>query len=158
MARGETREEEAMQRKGYFSHRQGSDEGTLPEEAKQWFAQPDVLCLHEYLRIYTGEPAETPERRLVAAVLRDAIECYLRTCRAPNRRKKRNFREVEEWFFRSDDSGVFSLENVCAILNLAPGYIRRMLLEYQSGNAASANSRSMGSRDMVSSKELPLAS
>jgi hypothetical protein len=147
----------AMLRKGQFSHRQAGDEGNWTDDANQWFGQPDVLCLHEYLHIYQGRSTETPERRLVAAVLRDAVECYLRTCRAPNRRKKRSFREVEEWFFRNDDSGVFSLENVCAILNLSAGYIRRMLLEYQAQNIGAVSSRKE-SADMLSSKELLLAS
>ena len=131
----------AMLRKGQFSQPQAADDGVSPDEAKQWFAQPDVLCLHEYLCIYHGRPSETPERRLMAAVLRDAIESYLRTCRAPNRRKKRNFREVQDWFFRGDDSGVFSLENICGVLNIAPGYIRRILLRYEQQDSAGAEPR-----------------
>jgi len=87
---------------------------------------------------------------LVAAILRDAIDCYLRDCFTKNRHKKRSFREAEEWFFKSDDYGVFSLDNICGILNIDPGYIRRSLLEHEQQNSANADARA--------SAELRLAS
>jgi hypothetical protein len=118
-----------------YSHEYGDDRFSR-DEAKL-FHEPDVLCVDEFLHVYQGRPAETPERRLVAAVLRDAIDCYLRDCFTKNRHRKRSFREAEEWFFRSDDFGVFSLENVCGILNIDPGYIRRSLLQYERQHAES---------------------
>lgn len=123
-----------MAEKNYFATREDGDDRFSREEAKL-FGQPDVLCLDEYLHVYQGRPAETPERRLVAAVLRDAIDCYLRDCFTKNRHKKRSFREAEEWFFKGDNYGVFSLENVCGILNIDPGYIRRSLMQYEQRNA-----------------------
>jgi hypothetical protein len=122
------------------ANRDYSDDHFSQEEARL-FRQPDVLCVDEYLHVYQGRPAETPERRLVAAILRDAIDCYLRDCFAKNRHRKRSFREAEEWFFKSDDYGVFSLENVCGILNIDPGYIRRALLQQQQQNAPDAEAR-----------------
>jgi hypothetical protein len=124
-----------MAEKNYFATREDGDDRFSREEAKL-FGQPDVLCLDEYLHVYQGRPAETPERRLVAAVLRDAIDCYLRDCFTKNRHKKRSFREAEEWFFKGDNYGVFSLENVCGILNIDPGYIRRSLMQYEQRNAS----------------------
>ena len=104
------------------------------EQARRLFGEPDVLAVHEYLQVYQYRPALTPERRLLAAILRDAIDCYMRSCFGKSRREKKIFRETEEWFFGSDE-GVFSFENVCEILKLAPGYIRRGLLEYKQGHA-----------------------
>jgi len=124
-----------MAEKNYFATREDGDDRFSREEAKL-FGQPDVLCLDEYLHVYQGRPAETPERRLVAAVLRDAIDCYLRDCFTKNRHKKRSFREAAEWFFKGDNYGVFSLENVCGILNIDPGYIRRSLMQYEQRNAS----------------------
>lgn len=126
-----------MAEKNYFANREDGDDRYSREEAKL-FGHADVLCLDEYLHVYQGRPAETPERRLVAAVLRDAIDCYLRDCFTKNRHKKRSFREAEEWFFKGDDYGVFSLDNVCGILNIDPGYIRRSLIQYQQRNATDA--------------------
>jgi hypothetical protein len=115
----------------YLSNRDFGDDRFSQEEKRRLFGQPDVLCVHEYLYVYQCRPAETPERRLLAAVLRDAIDCYLRDCCAKNRYRKRSFREAEEWFFKSNDEGIFSLDSVCGILNLDPGYIRRSLLRYK---------------------------
>src|SRR5512145_2451648 len=138
-----------MAEKNYFATREDGDDRFSREEGKL-FGQPDVLCLDEYLHVYQGRPAETPERRLVAAVLRDAIDCYLRDCFTKNRHKKRSFREAEEWFFKGDNYGVFSLDNICGILNIDPGYIRRSLLEHEQQNSANADARA--------SAELRLAS
>jgi hypothetical protein len=85
---------------------------------QRWFGQNDVLCMHEYLQVYQGRPNYTPERRLMAAVLRDAIDCYITDCFNVKRNKKRSYREAEEWFFSGDDHGVFSLYNVCGFLAL----------------------------------------
>jgi hypothetical protein len=112
----------------YLSNREFGDDRFSQEEKRRMFGQSDVLCVHEYLHVYQCRPAETPERRLLAAILRDAIDCYLRDCCAKNRHRKRSFREAEEWFFGASDNGIFSLESVCGILNLDPGYIRRSLI------------------------------
>lgn len=141
-----------MLQKDYVANRQGGDDHYSREDTQRWFGQPDVLCTHDYLHVYQGKPSDTPERRLMAAVLRDAIDCYLRDCCAVNRHKKRSYREAEEWFFSGDDHGVFSLYNVCGILNLDPGYIRRSLLRYKEQNVSGAHSRER------SNIELPLAS
>jgi hypothetical protein len=76
---------------------------------------------------------------LVAAILRDAVDCYLRDCFTKNRHRKRSFREAEEWFFKSEDYGVFSLENVCGVLNIDAGYIRRSLKEFEQQNSPKAD-------------------
>lgn len=117
-----------------ISNREYGDDRFSQEEARL-FRQPDVLAVDEYLHVYQGRPGETPERRLVAAILRDAIDCYLRDCFNKKRHRKRSFREAEEWFFKADDYGVFSLENVCGILNIDPGYIRRTLLQIEKQNS-----------------------
>jgi hypothetical protein len=131
------------------SNREYNDDRFSQEEARL-FHQPDVVCVGEYLHVYQGRPAETPERRLIAAILRDAVDCYLRDCFTKNRHRKRSFREAEEWFFKSDGYGVFSLENVCGVLNIDPGYIRRSLKEYEKQNSPEADSRAVSELRLAS--------
>ena len=129
-----------MMSQDYISNREFADDRFSQEEKRRMFGQPDVLCMHEYLHVYQCRPAETPERRLLAAVLRDAIDCYLRDCCAKNRHRKRSFREAEEWFFGSSPDGIFSLESVCGILNIDPGYIRRSLCGTKTRNCSKRRS------------------
>jgi hypothetical protein len=117
-----------MMSRDYLMDRQFADDRFSQEEKRRLLGQPDVLCVDEYLHVYQCRPAETPERRLLAAILRDAIDCYLRHCCAKNRHRKRSFREAEEWFFGSSGDDVFSLESVCGILNIDPSYVRKSLL------------------------------
>jgi hypothetical protein len=124
----------------YATKRDYGDDRFSQEEAKL-LRQPDVLCIDEYLHVYRARPAETPERRLLSAILSDAIDCYIRDCCAPNRHKKSSFREAEEWFFSVDDYGVFSFEYVCDALRIEPGYIRRGLVSYKQQHSAGAGSR-----------------
>jgi hypothetical protein len=128
------------------------------EQTRRLFGEPDVLAVHEYLSVYQYRPALTPERRLLAAILRDAIDSYMRYCSAKSRREKKMLQETEEWFFGSDEEGVFSFENVCEILKLSPGYIRRGLLHYKQGQSQNGSSRSKRLPKPAGDIELRLAS
>ena len=135
-----------------------NDNGSRDEQTRRLFGEPDVLAVHEYLHVFQYRPALTPERRLLAAILRDAIDCYMRYCFAKSRREKKMLQETEEWFFGSGEEGVFSFENVCEILKLAPGYIRRGLLRYKQGPSQNGGSRSQQLPRQSGNIELRLAS
>ena len=147
-----------MSENAFSSSRDFDDDRFSKEETHRLFGQPDVLCVQEYLHVYQGRAADTPERRLMAAVLRDGIDCFIRDCFAPNRHRKRSYREAEEWFFSGDDRDVFSLDNVCGILNIDPGYIRRTLQRYKEQNAPGAKPQLAGALSEAQAMELPLAS
>ncbi len=68
-----------MEENKYATNRDYGGYRFSQEEAKL-LGQPDVLCVDEYLHVYRARPAETPERRLLSAILRDAIDCYIRDC------------------------------------------------------------------------------
>lgn len=69
-----------------------------------------------------------PEKRLMLALLDDALKCFQKHMRAKTRRRKKLFHEVERWFRERDGEDVFSFEHVCTVLGLSPGYVRRLLL------------------------------
>jgi hypothetical protein len=68
-----------------------------------------------------------PEKRLMLALLDDALKCYQKNLAAKSRRGKKLFVEAEQWFWERDGEDVFSFEHVCTALGLSPGYVRRML-------------------------------
>jgi|SRR5918992_5072748 hypothetical protein len=133
------------------------DNVSRDEQTRRLFGEPDVLAVHDYLQVFQYRPALTPERRLLAAILRDAIDTYMRYCFAKSRREKKMYQETEEWFFGSDE-GVFGFENVCEVLRLAPGYIRRGLLSYKQRPASSHDAGSKPLSKQSASVELRLAS
>lgn len=71
--------------------------------------------------------AWTSERRLLLAVLEDAVGSFLRHRRSRTTRGQRLFREDALWFASSNHSWAFSFESICDHLNLDADYIRRGL-------------------------------
>lgn len=113
----------------------GVDEYLHQEHTRNLFGQPDVLLVNEYLRVYQSNLAQTPEMKLLAAVLKDGIDCYVKYLSAKPRRGKKFLTEAPEWFFGKDEDRLFSFENVCGILEINPDYIRRCLLRYKEEHA-----------------------
>ena len=77
--------------------------------------------------VYRSNTSHTPEIKLIAAMLEDAIDCYLKYCSAKTRRGKRIFTESAQWIFDRDEDWLFGFENICEMLKLNPDYIRRVL-------------------------------
>ena len=70
----------------------------------------------------------TGERRLMAAVLDDAVRVYGEGSSprlTPG--QYQGVREAKHWFANDDPEWLFSFENVCAVLHLDPAAIRRRL-------------------------------
>lgn len=77
-----------------------------------------------------------PEKVLMVAVLRDAIDCYQRYATARERRRQRAFAEAENWFMEEDGDWLFSFANICTVLGLSPGFIRAGLLRWKERQTA----------------------
>jgi hypothetical protein len=74
-----------------------------------------------------------PEKRLMLAVLTDAVRCYQVGCDAQRTSRIRAFREAEKWLFSARGYGPFSFENVCCTLDITPEYLRKMLRKWRIG-------------------------
>ena len=68
-----------------------------------------------------------PVKRLMLAVLTDALRCYQVGFDAQKTARIRAFREAEEWLFSTKGYGPFSFENVCYALDITPDYLRQTL-------------------------------
>jgi hypothetical protein len=60
----------------------------------------------------------TPERRLLIAILADAVDCYQKNLSASTGRRRRLCREAEDWILSDDQSWVFSFRNICDVLGV----------------------------------------
>src|SRR5688572_29395137 len=71
------------------------------------------------------------EVALMRAVLEDAIECFQKQSGKSGRRAQRLAREAEEWLLNDDQRWPFSFLNICHVLGIDPGYIRRGLKQWR---------------------------
>ena len=94
--------------------------------------QPDTILPAQFFLEKSISDLDCPgERRLMAAVLEDAIRVYRQDAGARNRRRQRLFRETEQWIESTDRSWPFAFERICEILGLDPDYLRRGLREWK---------------------------
>ena len=90
--------------------------------------QPSTVLPSQY---FDSRPAELgPEKRLMFAVLIDAVRCLEMGLRKPASRKK-TLAEVEWWLFSARGDQLFSFDSVCATLEIDPDHLRRGLLRWR---------------------------
>lgn len=95
------------------------------------------LTVEQMFGLTRGRPKiAEPERRLMAAVLTDAIECYQKYALANDPRGRCLFEEAEVWITSEDRSWLFSFENICETLVFDPGLVRRQLGQWKERRAA----------------------
>jgi hypothetical protein len=87
------------------------------------FFHSDVSLPQQYWERFAKGRDLDPEKRLLAAVLEDAVESY----RAYVLAGGRMFLEAEAWIFSDDNKQTFSFRNICETLGLSPSRIRRSL-------------------------------
>ena len=92
--------------------------------------EPDTLLSAQYLDLHRKALLE-PEKRLMLAVLEDAINCFQVNVMAQSGRGKKLFNESEDWIMGRDDDWIFSFVSVCELLRFNPEYVRRGLLRWK---------------------------
>lgn len=95
-----------------------------------------------------GHRAWESERRLLAAVLEDAIRCYLTNRGARTKAQLERFLEVRAWF---DDRrpgrgpyGLFTFETICEALGIEAGLLREQLSSIPAGRVHGRSQRPFG--------------
>ena len=87
---------------------------------------PDVLISELYGDGRRGA-ASSSEKRLMLAVLRNALECYQKHLLSTDRTGRELFAEAAAWIESTSGSGLFSFESISEALELEPQYVRRRL-------------------------------
>jgi len=93
--------------------------------------QPDILVAAQYLETVLTRASLEPEKRLMLAVLEDAVLCFQKGSSAGDRRRKALFTDAEEWIMEENGDWPFSFENICEVLGLNPAYLRQGLLRWK---------------------------
>jgi hypothetical protein len=102
------------------------DRDNLDERAGSVF-QPDTLLASQYFDRVRRRAGVAGERRLMVAVLEDAVTTYMKHAGATDPQRAELFTEAEAWIESDDAVSFYSFENVCAVLDLDPEYLRRGL-------------------------------
>ncbi len=89
--------------------------------------QPSTVLPWQY---FDSRPAElSPEKRLMFAVLIDAVRRLEMGLNAPASRRK-TLAGIEWWVFSARGNQLFSFDNVCPALEIAPHHLRPGLLQW----------------------------
>jgi hypothetical protein len=99
------------------------------EEKKYSLLQLDNLLPMQFLDTFRRTTYQEPERVLMLAVLRDAIDCLQKHATCVAGKRKKLFDETIGWIRADDDDWLFSFNNVCDTVGLNPGRLRSALLE-----------------------------
>ena len=105
--------------------------GLSMEERVTSLFQPDTLLPEQYLDTFRRKLHLEPEKKLMLALLEDAIACYQKYLLARDSKGKALFEEAEEWLRQPGGGSVFAFDSVCELLGLNPDYLRRGMAEWK---------------------------
>ncbi len=88
---------------------------------------PDTMLPSQYFDRVARRTEFDGERRLMIAVLEDAVDVYRKLAGARDARRQQLFRDAEEWIESEDRSWIFSFQNICDVLGIESEYLRRGL-------------------------------
>ena len=112
------------------------ESGLSMEERVTSLFQPDTLLPDQYLDTFRRKLHLEPEKKLMLAVLEDAVACYQKYLLARDGKGKSLFRETEDWVLEQQDDWLFSFINVCETLSFEPDYVRQGLLKWKQDKLA----------------------
>jgi hypothetical protein len=101
------------------------------EEKIQELFQPDTLLPSQYFDRIRRRASLDGERRLMVAILEDAVDVYRKQADARDRKRHQLFRDAEAWIESDDTAWIFSFENICDVLGIEAGYLRRGLRDWK---------------------------
>lgn len=93
--------------------------------------QPDTIVSAQYFETLRRKALLEPEKRLMLAILEDAVNCFQDNLLAQGGRAQRLFEEAEEWILEEDGDWLFSFANICEVLGLNRRYVRQGLLRWK---------------------------
>ena len=89
--------------------------------------ESDSFLVDDVLATLPESSALSPEKKLMLAVLNDAIACLEGVVPAPPRQRAKFTRDARDWFLEKKDYAFFSFKNVCETLSLNRQAIRDAL-------------------------------
>lgn len=104
---------------------------TNTEDRYAGFLQPDAIMPTQFFQSLRSKGRFDGERRLMIAVLEDAVNCFMKQLHATDPKARQLFLDAEEWIAVEDRTWFFAFENVCDTLDLDPDYVREGLFKWR---------------------------
>ena len=101
---------------------------------------PDTMLPTQFFAAWRGAAQVSGERRLMVAVLEDALHCYQKYVDSEDPRHRQLFAEAEEWIDADEPTWFFSFQNVCHTLDLNTDYVREGLHKWRDARRSAAAS------------------
>jgi hypothetical protein len=110
---------------------------------------PDIVTPQQYYDSRRDDSAIAPVKRLMMAILEDALRCFQNNSDARSGPRKRLFAEAEQWLCADKGTGPFSFETVCETLGIEPQFLRSGLRDWRNQQLAGIPSRRLARRSPV---------
>ena len=94
------------------------------EAEKITVIEPELVMPDQFFSNLAKLPAVDGERRLMLAVLEDAVSCYQQFGLARDPRLREEYLDARRWIESRDREWAFSFENICDVLGLDGSCIR----------------------------------
>jgi hypothetical protein len=98
--------------------------------------EPDAILPAQFYAMFKCSQYKEPERRLMVAVLEDAVSCLSLNPRDCNLRQRKQYEEAKQWVTAEEETEwIFSFTNICEVLGMDPSYLRRGLTRKTAGSS-----------------------
>ena len=101
--------------------------GLTMEERVTSLFQPDTLLPDQYFDTFRRKLHLEPEKKLMLAILEDAVACYQKYAVVRDSKGQALFEEAEAWVHEKNANEIFSFDSVCEMLGFEPDYLRQGL-------------------------------
>lgn len=111
---------------------------------------PDIILPSQHFDSRTR--CLEPEKRLMLAVLSDAVRCFRMGAASEQGPRHRLFSNAAWWLFRAKGRGPFSVQYICDALDVDPSLLRRELLRWGDRELADEASRMIRRSPVLTAK------
>ena len=91
----------------------------------------EVLLPSQFADRVRRDASKSPERRLMLAVLEEAVNTFQKNWRGETPQARRIFAETEAWLRSDDRTHPFAFANICDSLGFEANYIREGLSRWR---------------------------
>jgi hypothetical protein len=100
--------------------------------------EPETILPSQYFDRIQADASLQPEKRLMLAVLEDAVGTFQKYVTASTRRGQRLFSEAEEWFASDALDWPYGFASICQALGLEASFLRGGLWRWRDGQRGPA--------------------